>query len=196
MGGKFYIYEHWRPDRDECFYVGKGFGRRANDMQHRSRLHKAIQKKLAAEGSAVEVYIIFRGLDEQAALDREIERIAFWRADGADLVNQTDGGEGMAGYRHSADAKERIRASKFGNKVWVGRKHTTEAIEKTRQKQIGIPKSEATKAKMRKPKNEAHKEKLRQANLGKKHSPETRAKLSASATIGWANRRANLLMEK
>lgn len=20
----FYVYEHWRPDKGECFYVGKG----------------------------------------------------------------------------------------------------------------------------------------------------------------------------
>jgi hypothetical protein len=26
---KFYVYEHWRPDKDVCFYVGKGHGRRA-----------------------------------------------------------------------------------------------------------------------------------------------------------------------
>ena len=25
----FYVYEHWRPDKDTCFWVGKGKGDRA-----------------------------------------------------------------------------------------------------------------------------------------------------------------------
>lgn len=29
MKNNFYVYEHWRLDRDECFYVGKGTGKRA-----------------------------------------------------------------------------------------------------------------------------------------------------------------------
>lgn len=24
MKNNFYVYEHWRLDKDECFYVGKG----------------------------------------------------------------------------------------------------------------------------------------------------------------------------
>ena len=31
-GGRFYVYKHWRLDRDECFYVGKESGCRAYDM--------------------------------------------------------------------------------------------------------------------------------------------------------------------
>ena len=41
--GRFYVYEHWRPDRDECFYVGKGKGGRANVMYGRNRHHEAVQ---------------------------------------------------------------------------------------------------------------------------------------------------------
>lgn len=28
-GTIFYVYEHWRLDRDECFYVGKGQRKKA-----------------------------------------------------------------------------------------------------------------------------------------------------------------------
>ena len=49
MNGKFYVYEHWRPDRGECFYVGKGHGRRAYDMRRgRNRWHKFMQEKLVS----------------------------------------------------------------------------------------------------------------------------------------------------
>ena len=29
----FYVYEHWRPDKNVCFYVGKGKGKRAVDEE-------------------------------------------------------------------------------------------------------------------------------------------------------------------
>jgi group I intron endonuclease len=54
--------------------------------------------------------------------------------------NMTDGGEGVTGYRHSEERREKISKANFG---------------KTR--------SEETKIKMRKPKSEEHKAKLREA---------------------------------
>lgn len=94
----FYVYEHWRTDRDECFYVGKGKGKRAYNMYKRNPFHKAIQKKVAKEGHAIEVKIVASNLTEQEAFALEIERIKFWRDSGADLANFTLGGEGTAGF--------------------------------------------------------------------------------------------------
>jgi hypothetical protein len=93
----FYVYEHWRPDRDECFYVGKGKGGRANKMRDRNLHHRAIVKKLSAMGMAVEVRMVATGLDEETAFGIEKQRIAFWRAAGIDLANKTDGGDGVSG---------------------------------------------------------------------------------------------------
>lgn len=238
--GKFYVYEHWRPDKDVCFYVGKGNGRRANDMRRgRNRYHKFIQTKLSKLGMAVEVKIFADSLEEIESFKIEMERIAFWRDLGVDLANLTDGGEGTTGRKHTEEWKqknaERMRGrkdspetrakkalSKLGNKNGLGTKKTLEAIEKTichfrgkskspetkakisaskigkpghvmtretiekiRAAQIGRPKSEEAKARMRKPKSEEHKAKLRAANLGKKHSAETRALLSRKAYEQW-----------
>ena len=94
-GGKFYVYEHWRLDRDECFYVGKGSGRRAYDMSCRNRHHKAIQSKLNRIGFAMEVRIVASGLSEDSAFNLEVERIKYWTEAGADLANRTYGGEGV-----------------------------------------------------------------------------------------------------
>lgn len=109
----FYVYEHWRPDRDECFYVGKGKGGRANELRHnRSRLHKFIQAKLSRLGTAVEVRVVAAGLSEPEAFAMERERIAFWRADGADLANWTNGGEGPSGYKQTPEHRQRRAAAK------------------------------------------------------------------------------------
>lgn len=94
---KFYVYEHWRLDRDECFYVGKGMKNRAYKMRDRNAHHQAIMAKLSREGSGMEVRMVATGLAEDEAFSLEIERIAFWREVGVDLANQTYGGEGVTG---------------------------------------------------------------------------------------------------
>lgn len=93
----FYVYEHWRTDRQECFYVGKGKARRAYTMANRNMHHRALQAKLSRDGFAIEVKIVESGLEEARAFELEVARILFWRSVGADLANFTDGGEGCSG---------------------------------------------------------------------------------------------------
>lgn len=94
---KFYVYEHWRLDRDECFYVGKGMKNRAYKMRDRNAHHQAIMAKLSREGSGMEVRMVATGLTEDEAFSLEIERIAFWRGLGVDLANISSGGDGPSG---------------------------------------------------------------------------------------------------
>lgn len=124
MSGKFYVYEHWRPDRNECFYVGKGKGNRAHNMCSRSAWHKFLQRKLSSLGTAVEVRIIAEGLSEEDAFTKEIERIAFWKNDGADLVNMGNGGNGNGGFTRSEQQKLAI------SKKLIGRKFSEETRKK------------------------------------------------------------------
>jgi 5-methylcytosine-specific restriction endonuclease McrA len=69
----------------------------------------------------------------------------------------------------SADTKEKISLSNKGKTPW--NKGITGLF-------IGIPKSEETKQKMRKPKSKEHAENIRKANLGKRLSEETKRKIS------------------
>jgi NUMOD3 motif len=110
----FYVYEHWRPDRGECFYVGKGRGKRANILVGRNLHHMAIQAKLGRLGLCVEIRLVKSGLMEDEAFALECERIAFWRADGADLANMTDGGEGASGRMLSDESRKKISLSNKG----------------------------------------------------------------------------------
>jgi len=198
---KFYVYEHWRLDRDECFYVGKGTGRRAYEMSRRNIHHKAIQAKVAREGFAIEVRIVACGLTEEAAFSLECERIRFWRAAGVDLANMTDGGEGMSGHRHSPEIIERVRQKNIGKKRPLGRKLTEEHKAKISVANTGKPsaikgkkRSEKTRAKMKasaqgripvfvgKEISEETRDKIRKSRTGKKMSEESKAKLSAALT--------------
>lgn len=185
---KFYVYEHWRTDRQECFYVGKGHGRRAYDMRRgRNRWHQFLQAKLSALGTAIEIKIIANGLTEEEAFTKEVERIAFWKSDGADLCNLTLGGDGPSGYKfseerkravaekslgrkHTAESRAKMSLAAMGNKRGLGVKKTLEAIEKTASYWRGRPKSEESIRKM---------SEVRRSQPGRPHTPEEDAKASA-----------------
>ena len=96
----FYVYEHWRPDTCQCFYVGKGAGIRKGLMCRRNRHHLAIQNKLKDLGLEVEIKVISSGLSEDDAFALEMRLIAFWRASGSsyrlDRKDAWAGGEGEA----------------------------------------------------------------------------------------------------
>lgn len=186
MGGKFYVYEHWRPDRGECFYVGKGRGRRANIMYGRNSYHTAIQRKLSRLGLCVEVKLVETGLSEEEAFELERQRITFWRADGADLANLTDGGEGGANPAEST--RQLMREAKLGrrlteeHKAKIGKKSRSRAQDESYKKRLSesIKKASAdptVKAKRsasqkKRIRTKEHYEKVSATLTGRKLSPE------------------------
>ena len=202
---KFYVYEHWRPDKDICFYVGKGHGNRANDFRRsRNRHHKGIQRKLASLGMCAEVRLIADGLTEDAAYALERDRISFWLSAGVNLANKSSGGEGLS--NPSPDVRARIAAA--ASRVHKGRKHSPEHCANrgaAMKEALGKPESVAkrsaiTKARWSDPQaREKMLAGLRRAatcnerasirsaaqignkkNLGKKASSATKARMSAA----------------
>lgn len=154
----FYVYEHWRLDREECFYVGKGHGNRAYQKGRNSHW-KNIVSKLERIGSGYEIRLVATGLLEKEAFCLEIERIAFWR-DKVDLANLTNGGEGPSGARHSAETKKKMSESR------KGKKHSGDWNINISESHKGIRHTEETR------------EKLSRLFKGRKTSDETKKKLS------------------
>lgn len=109
---KFYVYEHWRPDKDVCFYVGKGHGKRAYVQFRRNAHHKNIRAKLARQGMCIEIRLVRFGLTEDEAFTVEKERIAFWKSIGIRLANRSDGGEGPSGQVFSPETIAKLRAKR------------------------------------------------------------------------------------
>jgi hypothetical protein len=170
--GTFYVYEHWRLDRDECFYVGKGKGNRAYSTKDRNRHHKAICAKLSREGFAMEVRMVATGLSEKEAFVLEIERIAFWRSAGVDLVNLTNGGEGASGYKPTAKMREYLSL------VNTGKKRSEETKRKLSEARKKWDFSEETKKKI------SNTLRGRPAHFkGRHHTEEAKAILSAKAKL-------------
>lgn len=183
---RFYVYEHWRLDRDECFYVGKGTRGRAYSRSSRNVHWQNIVVKLERTGFAYEVRIVASNLSEEEAFFLEQERIRFWR-DLVDLTNQTKGGEGTSGFTfyHSDQTKNKI------GKSLVGRVFS----EETRQKMSIAQKG--------KPLSKPHRERISCSlkgkpahNKGKALPSNTREKMASSQKLAWVRRKCKLLNEE
>lgn len=182
-GPVFYVYEHWRPDLDICFYVGKGHGKRAQRLRRgKNKHHGNIVAKLARLGMCVEVRLVRSGLTDQEALAAEIERIIFWRTAGVRLANLTAGGEGPTGHRHSAETRAIIKAKRAAQKIV----HSEETIRKLKvaHKGRGLGfKNPAHSERLKGRKHsEAHRAAISKGHIGNKLSLETKAKISARHT--------------
>lgn len=159
----FYIYEHWRPDTNSCFYVGKGKNKRAWRMSgRRNPHHKNIIAKLASLNLSAEVRIVLSNLSEQNAYDAEVLRISIYGIE--NLSNITLGGEGMK--NPSPEARERMSIAQ--KKRF---KDNPEEIERMSRQRKGRVASEETKRKISK------------SLSGKKHTAETKRKMKIAAKI-------------
>lgn len=190
----FYVYEHWRLDRDECFYVGKGKQNRAYSRGGRNSHWNNIVAKLERIGSGYEVRLVMTGLAELESFSLEKERIAFWK-NKVDLCNKTDGGDGVSGLvmsKHSRQKMSEKAKGRPGNITMLGRKHSPETRAKMSFAHKGRPKTVEHAAKVgaaRKGRqlSEEHKAKLSKAKKGCSLSDEHRAKLAEAAKRQWSD---------
>lgn len=196
---EFYVYEHWRPDKNVCFYVGKGKNKRAWDMNNmRNRHHNAVVSKLTSMGLSVDVRIIVKDISNETAILLEIDRIALYGVD--NLTNLTSGGEGMANptpetrAKISKSQKERFLRPEERGKLLVrltGRVTSDETKEKLSKIAKGRKLTDEHKKKLSESaKKRGIPDAVRVAQIkavtGKKRapfSPETLLKMSNAAKI-------------
>ena len=108
----FYTYTHATPDGD-VFYVGKGIGHRVYSMRDRSWLWRDRFNRL----DGIIMKIVARFETEQEAFDHERKLIEIYTAQGFNLVNLTEGGEGVRGYKQSPELRRR-RSEKMRGYVY------------------------------------------------------------------------------
>jgi hypothetical protein len=153
------VYEHLRNDTNEVFYVGIGIDKgRAFDKFNRNKYWYNIVNKIGYT-----VNIVYEDIEHDEAKKIEILLIEkYGRKDLGlgNLVNMTDGGDGVLGLICSEETRHKI-----------GKKHKGKILtEETRQKL-----SEANKGKTV---SEETRKKIGEVNKGKTFSEETRQKLS------------------
>ena len=122
----FYVYGHYAKNQEIPFYVGKGRNNRAYQSTGRSVFWHRVTNKYGFE-----VKILYNGLEESAALSKEMELIAeYGRRDLGTgcLVNLTDGGEGVSGKVVSDECRAKISEA---NKRRVLSDETKQKISKS-----------------------------------------------------------------
>ena len=104
MENVFYVYEHYKPNCNEPFYVGKGHDDRAYWKYNRNpHWHNIVNKH------GFEVRFVAENLSEQDAFWLENVCIVGWGRKDKDegpLVNMSDGGEGSSGAIRSDEWKQ------------------------------------------------------------------------------------------
>jgi len=97
---RHYVYAHARATTGEIFYIGKGSNGRAHDMTNRGAWHKSVVTK-----HGVDVHILEKDMTALEAYARERQLIIDAREMGLNLVNMTDGGEGVLNPNKATRAK-------------------------------------------------------------------------------------------
>lgn len=180
------VYQHVRNDTNTVFYIGIGEKeKRAYSKQSRNPYWRNIVKK-----AGYYVEIIYSDLTWDLASNMEQYLIKqYGRCDLGlgDLVNLTNGGDGIVGLIHSEETKRKMsekRISRPGPNT--GHVHSEESKRKMSEKRIGTSwgnHSEETRKKMSekaigRTHSEASKKKMSEKRIGRPHSEEHRKKIS------------------
>jgi len=162
---EFYVYCLFRLDGRPC-YIGKGKGDRFTyHFKPKERRNPHLVSIIEKAGGALPVVLLHSGLDERTAFEYEKIFITTIGRElrGGPLVNLTDGGEGTAGVKFTAESRERVR--------------------QVVKAQWGDPEVKSERLRKQKKITSETKEKIRAAMLAHYSDPKSREKLRAAQSF-------------
>ena len=157
----YYVYQHRRLDTNEIFYVGKGKDLRKDSFKNRNKHWRHI-----SESAGFVSEILISNIEEEFALLIEQEVICKYRKLGYNLVNYTNGGEGISGYKHTTESKQRMSEKQklrfMTSSAWIkGKSWSDDVKKKLSESHKGlIPWNKGVSC------SQETKEKMRQAKIG------------------------------
>lgn len=132
----FYAYALIDPQTNLPFYIGKGqryrYKYHFREARNTTKNSHKLQKIRKIEGLGLEVVVkkLIENVSDQVAKEVEQFVIAECLDFGVRLCNQTMGGEGSVGYKHSPEALIKISAAHKGKRVSEETKHKISAYVK------------------------------------------------------------------
>ncbi len=177
----FYTYAHYKPEGG-LFYIGKGAGRRAYNMQDRN----VYWKNIVAKHGNPNVEILAHWDTDEEALDHEVLLISCFKDMGYKLANLTDGGEGVSGYKHTEEALQKMRGRTGEKHPMFGKPKSAEIKLKISQAKVGKKQTEEFKKKIsEKLKGRVfsidHLSKISKSLKGRQFTQETKDKMRISS---------------
>lgn len=133
MSDKTYeVYMHRFPNKKVYIgitsYGAKERWHNGHGYKKQQMMWRAIQKY---GWENVEHIVLFSGLSEQEAKDKEIELIRIYRSNERQYgYNIRQGGDVCSGYKLSAETKKRMSESRTGEKNWLYGKHLSEETKR------------------------------------------------------------------
>jgi hypothetical protein len=137
------IYGLIDPCSGELRYVGKSVdsaeGRLSDHLSesrrgYRTHRHNWLRQLLAA-GLKPDIEVLETHETAEALVEAERHFIAYFRSVGCRLTNATDGGEGMLGFKHSAESRRRISDAKKNPSREVRQRLATAGLGKRHSEQ-------------------------------------------------------------
>jgi hypothetical protein len=192
MVNLFYVYVYRDPKNGEPFYVGKGHGDRYKATAGRSKWFKNKVAKMKREGTPPLIEFLVKDCDEELALLCEVEAIdKYGRKDLGTgmLLNLTDGGDGVSGYKPSADDKRKQKEglAKANARPEVREKRKTASLLALSTDEY---KTKASKVQKKSQNNPATVQKRSSSLLAFNATEEGKTIRKLAAAKTWAKRRA------
>lgn len=163
---RYLIYGLVDPRDDQLRYIGKSsYGLKRPRSEH-YRVMKGYEgqgyrqnwiRSLDADGITYRIEVIQQFSESDILYDAERFWILYFRRMGCPLTNLTDGGEGTAGYRHTDEHKRKM------SELYKGKAPSFKCHEAARRANLGNTWHHSEKIKRI----------ISQANLGRKHKPES-----------------------
>lgn len=129
------VYQHIRLDNNEIFYIGIGkILTRASSKANRNRYWKNIVSKCNYR-----IEILFKDLEWKEACQIEQYLIKYYGRKDLDLgnlVNMTDGGDGILNLHENS--RKKISNHMKGNKIWLDKNHSEESKLKMSNLKKGV----------------------------------------------------------
>mgnify|MGYP003585274029 FL=1 len=181
---KYYVYQHIREDKNEIFYIGIGTKSKQDlkcntySRAYSKHIDNNIWLKVVAK-TKWKFEILFESDDRKEVEQMEIDLIAKYGRKCCEqgiLANLTLGGESNKGYKFTEEQRQKISNAQKGK---VGRRLGAKLTKEQKEKFSEIQKEVANRPEMIE-----YRRKLALGNsyhLGKKHSEESKLKMSESA---------------
>jgi hypothetical protein len=193
---KFYVYQYLRKNKslygevNSPYYIGKGCGWRAT-----TKFHHVVKPPIDKNKISISTL-----MTEADAFQLEILQIyLFGRIDIGTgcLRNTTNGGDGISGYRHTAETKLKLSLSRTGEKrkspsletrKLLQESHLGKTMTAETKKKLSKLNSGANHPQFGKQKSQETKEKISKTKKGKLLSVEHKKKISKSLKDHFSSR--------